>query len=333
MIWPMGERKDEIGPLFLSAADVQAALSYEACIAAVREAMIAHSTGKTRHLLRSFIGMGTNRMFALMPAALSIDGYFGAKLVSVFADPADPTHRAHRGVVVLFHGTSGEPICVADAGAITMIRTGAASALATDALARPDAKVLAVLGTGHQAESHIVALSLVRNFTKVLVWGRTPDRADKFVRRMVRQTGLNIESVTSARLAVETADVICTVTSASEPILMGDWLPDGAHVNVVGSSAPGPVEVDDRLVVNSRFFVDCREHVINHGAEFLRAKKAGLINDEHIVAEIGATLCGQSPGRRDPTELTVYKSLGHAVQDLAAVAYLYEHSRNSSSVG
>lgn len=327
----MDKPENGIEPLFFSAADVHAALTYESCIAAVRDAMIAHSTGKTRHLLRSFIGMGADRTFALMPAALSIDGYFGAKLVSVFADPADPSRRAHRGVVVLFEGTGGAPVCVADGGAVTTIRTGAASAVATDALARRDAKVLAVLGAGHQAESHIIALSLVRDFTKVLVWGRTPERADRFVRRMAEKTGLNIESAETARAAVETADVVCTVTCASEPIVLGEWLPRGTHVNVVGSSAPGPVEVDDRLVVNSRFFVDCREHVINHGAEFLRAKKAGLIDDDHIVAEIGAVLCGQSPGRQDATEITVYKSLGHAVQDLAAIALLLERSHNGGS--
>lgn len=321
------------GPLFFSATDVHATLAYDSCIAAVREAMIGHSTGTTRHLLRSFIGMGSNRTFALMPAALSVDGYFGAKLVSVFADPSDPSHRAHRGVVVLFEGVNGEPVCVADAGAVTMIRTGAASAVATDALARPDAEVLAVLGTGHQAESHILALSRVRNFKKVLVWGRTPERAREFIRHMAGKTGLNIEYAKTAKLAVQPADVVCTVTSASEPVLLGEWLPRGAHVNVVGSSAPGPVEIDEQLVVNSRYFVDCREHVISHGAEFLRAKEAGLIDDDHIVAEIGAVLCGQSQGRKDATEITVYKSLGHAVQDLAATALIYEQSRSSKSPG
>ena len=321
----MLESRGYNGLLTLTAADVLASLPYDACIAAVRQAMIAHSSSETRHLLRSFIGMGEGRTFAQMPAALSTRGYFGAKLVSVFADPADPAHRAHRGVVVLFEGTSGEPVCVADAAAVTLIRTGAASAVATDALARSDAHVLAVLGTGHQAESHIVALSSVRQFEKIVVWGRNPERASAFVRRMAKETGLKVATAPSAENAVVDADVVCTVTSASEPILKGDWLPTGAHINVVGSSAPGPVEVDDRLVVNSRFFVDCREHVINHGAEFLRAKSAGLIDDDHIVAEIGEVLSGQKEGRRSDEDITVYKSLGHAVQDLAAVAYLYEH--------
>jgi ornithine cyclodeaminase len=322
----MRESDSDNGVIFLSAAQVRASLSYDACIAAVREAMIAHSAGQTRHLLRSFIAMGEGRTFAQMPAALATDGYFGAKLVSVFADPDDPSHRAHRGLVVLFEGRSGEPVCIADAGSVTMIRTGAASAVATDALARADARVLAVLGTGHQAEAHIAALTRVRNFTTILVWGRSPDRAHDLARRMKKQTGLEIAAAATAQQAVADADVVCTVTSASQPVLLGAWLPQGVHVNIVGSSAPGPVEVDDRLVVDSRFFVDCREHVIHHGAEFLHAKSAGLIDERHIVAEIGAVLAGQSPGRRSAGELTVYKSLGHAVQDLAAVAYLYANS-------
>jgi ornithine cyclodeaminase/alanine dehydrogenase-like protein (mu-crystallin family) len=311
-------------PRFLDADAVHAALGYDDCIAVVRAAMIAHSSGNTRHLLRSFIGMGEGRTFAQMPAALAIDGYFGAKLVSVFADPADPAHRAHRGVVVLFEGDTGEPVCIADAAAVTAIRTAAASAVASDALARTDAASLAILGTGHQAETHLRALTRVRTFSRIVVWGRSAGRATALARRMSDETGIRIETAATAREAVYDADVVCTVTSSTTPILEGAWLAPGAHVNVVGSSAPGPVEVDHDLVVNSRFFVDCREHVLAHGAEFLRAKEAGLIDDRHIVAEIGAVLAGASPGRASGDEITVYKSLGHAVQDLAAVAWLYQ---------
>lgn len=313
---------------FLSAAEVHASLGYDACIAVLRDAMIAHSSRRTRHLLRSFIGLGEGRTFAQMPAALAIDGYFGAKLVSVFANG---DHRAHRGIVVLFDGTSGAPVCIADAGAVTQIRTGAASALATQALARKDARVLAILGTGQQAESHIHALSRVRHFETIRVWGRNPERAAALVRRMAKTTGQSIESAATVRQAVADADVVCTVTSASQPILSGDWLAKGSHVNVVGSSAPGPVEVDDRVVVASRYFVDCREHVLQHGAEFLHAKQLGLVGEEHIAAEIGEVLGGRHPGRQSADEITVYKSLGHAVQDLATVAYLYERTSNDAS--
>lgn len=311
---------------FFDAEAVSAALGYDDCIAAVRDAMMAHSAGRTRHLLRSFIGMGENRTFAQMPAALATDGYFGAKVVSVFADPDDPSHRAHRGVVVLFEGGAGEPVCIADAAAITGIRTAAASAVATDALARADAASLAILGTGHQAEAHLEALVRVRDFARIVVWGRTPERAVLLAERLSDTTVSTIELAATAREAVGGAQVVCTVTSSATPILEGAWLAPGTHVNLVGSSAPGPVEVDNELVAGSRFFVDCREHVLAHGAEFLRAKEAGLVDDAHIVAEIGAVLAGDAPGRASDDEITVYKSLGHAVQDLAAVAWLYENA-------
>jgi ornithine cyclodeaminase len=314
-------------PLVLSAAAVRASLPYDDCIAAVRSAMIAHSAGTTRHLLRSFISMGEGRTFAQMPAALSVDGWFGAKLVSVFADPDEPSHRAHRGLVVLFEGDRGEPVCIADAAAVTLIRTAAASALASDALARANARVLAILGTGHQAVSHIRALTLVRPFERIVIWGRNPDRARALADEMAAETGCRIDPVNDPAAAVRQADVVCTVTSSASPVLHGAWLSPGTHVNLVGSSAPGPVEVDNGVVVDSRFFVDCREHVIAHGAEFLRAREAGLVNDQHIVAEIGEVLSGTKPGRGGDEEITVYKSLGHAVQDLAAVACLYEKLR------
>lgn len=321
------------GLITFSAADIHAALSYDACIPAVRQAMIDHSAGITRHLLRSFISLGEGRTFAQMPAALATHGYFGAKLVSVFADPDDPGHRSHRGVVVLFEGQHGEPVCVADGGAVTLIRTAAASAVATDVLARADARTLAVLGTGHQAEAHVHALSRVRPFERVIIWGRNPKRAEDLARRLADGTGLAVETAAAVRHAVAEADVVCTVTSAREPILEGAWLPEGVHVNVVGSSAPGPAEVDHDVVTRSRFIADCREHVSQHGAEFLRAKQAGLVSDDHIAAEIGEVLAGTKEGRQSDAQITVYKSLGHAVQDLAALAWVYEHAGRRQAAG
>lgn len=301
---------------------VRTALTADAAIASVRDAMIALSDGRARQLLRSFIGLD-GRTFAIMPAAMSGRGYFGAKLVSVFM--AEDGRRAHEGLVVLFDGATGKPVCTADAGEITHIRTGAASAVATDALARRDASVLAILGTGKQAVSHIEAISRVRTLSQVCVWGRTAESAERFAEAMRRKAGVAIHAMQTAREAVTGADIVCTVTSAAEPILEGEWIERGTHVNVVGSSAPGPVEIDNALVAKSRFFADHREHVLVHGAEFLRAKNAGLICDSHILAEIGEVLSGAKPGRTADSEITLYKSLGHAVQDIAVTAWLYEH--------
>jgi ornithine cyclodeaminase len=226
-------------------------------------------------------------------------------------------------LVVLFHPETGEPACAVHAGEITAIRTAAASAVATDVLARPEAAALAILGTGEQAATHLRAIRHVRRLKSIVVWGRSIERARAFAARMAEELAAPVQAIETARAAAAEADIICTVTSASEPVLHGEWLQPGTHVNVVGSSYAGPVEVDNELVVRSRFFVDSREGVLHQGAEFLRAKDAGLVGDSHIVAEIGEVLAGAAEGRRSHHEITVYKSLGHIVQDLATAWALY----------
>ena len=305
------------GLAVFDAAAVREALTYEAAIPVVREAMIALSDGRVRQRLRSFIGLGEGRTFAIMPAALGERATFGAKLVSVFNDGHG--RKAHEGLVVLFDGESGAPVCLADAGEVTAIRTAAASAVATDALARAEAPILAVLGTGRQAEAHVAAIRLVRAIREIRVWGRDPARAAAFAER----TGA---TATDARRAVEGADIICTVTSAADPILKGAWVSPGAHVNLVGSSGPAQAEADTDLVARSRYIVDHREHVLVHGGEFLRAKAAGAIGDDHIAGEVGEVLAGKIEGRAAANDITVYKSLGHAAQDLAVTTWLYEVS-------
>ncbi len=194
--------------------------------------------------------------------------------------------------------------------------------MATDALARPDATRLAILGYGEQAETHLRAMRHVRPISAVSVWGRSPERAQRFADHMSAETGLKVTAAPDARSAVEGADIICTVTSAAEPVLFGDWIAPGTHINLVGSSHAGPTEVDHALVVRSRFIADSRASVLAAGAEFLKAKAAGLIDDDHIAGEIGEVLLGRVAGRRGPEEITVYKSLGHIVQDLASVRAL-----------
>jgi len=302
--------------------EVRARLTYEVCIPIVREAMIAFSAGETRQLLRQIIPLADGRMFGVMPGALGARAAFGAKMISVFPDNFAKGIQSHQGIVLLFDPESGAPVCIAHAGEVTAIRTAAASAVATDALARPDASRLAILGYGEQAETHLRALRHVRPITSVAVWGRAPDRAQAFAARMAEETGLPVTAAPDARAAVAEADIVCTVSGASEPILLGAWVRPGTHLNLVGSSRAGPVEVDNALVVGARFVADSREGVLAQGAEFLKAKAAGLIGDDHIVAEIGEVLSGKVPGRQFPDQITAYKSLGHVVQDLASVQAL-----------
>jgi ornithine cyclodeaminase/alanine dehydrogenase-like protein (mu-crystallin family) len=303
--------------------EVARRLTYDICIPIVRQAMIAFSRGETRQHLRSIIPLAQGHLFGIMPGALGENGVFGAKLISVFPENFAKGRQSHQGVVVLFEAESGAPVCVLHAGEITAIRTAAASAVATEVLARQDASRMAILGYGEQAATHARALLKVRKIEAVKVWGRSPERAESFCQRMSAELGIACSSSTDVQHAVSDADIICTVTGAQEPVLKGAWVRPGTHVNLVGSSMAGPAEVDSEFVVRSRFIADSREGVLRQGGEFLRAKAAGMIGDAHVVAEIGQVLAGDVIGRRSDEEITAYKSLGHVVQDLASAWALY----------
>jgi len=315
---------------FIDREEVARRLTYDVCIPIVRHAMIAFSRGETRQLLRSIIPLADGRLFGVMPGAMGTHAPFGAKLISVFPKNFDLGIQSHQGLVILFDPETGAPVCVLHAGEITAIRTAAASAVATDALARKDARRLAILGYGEQAATHARAIGRVRDLESIAIWGRSPDRARGFAERMQAELAVPVSSVGTVEDAVAEADIICTVTSAAEPILKGAWVRPGTHLNLVGSSHAGPAEVDSDLVVRSRFIADSREGVLAQGAEFLRAKASGLIGDDHIVAEIGEVLAGEIKGRRSIEEITVYKSLGHIVQDLATAWALYSQAENPS---
>ena len=306
----------------IDAAEVRANLSYELAIPAVRAAMIALSAGQTRQLLRSILHFQDGRMFGVMPGALGEAAAFGAKILSVFPKNFEIGRPSHQGVVLTFDPVTGELACVADAQSITAIRTAAASAVATQALARADAEHLALLGYGEQAETHVHAISKVRPLRQVTVWGRAPARAQAFAARLHAELGLPVTAAETARAAVAEADIVCTLTPATAPILEGAWLRPGTHVNLVGASFAAQREADDALVARARFIADHREGVLAQGGEFLHAKAAGLVGDEHVPGEIGQVLSGAIPGRRSAEEITAYKSLGHVVQDLASVQAL-----------
>lgn len=262
---------------FIDREEVARRLTYDVCIPIVRDAMIAFSRGETRQLLRSIIPLSDGRLFGVMPGAMGEHAPFGAKLISVFPENFALGIQSHQGLVILFDPETGAPVCVVHAGEITAIRTAAASAVATDVLARKDACRLAILGYGEQAATHARAISKVRGLESISIWGRSPELARAFADRTQAELEVTVASARSVEEAVAEADIICTVTSATEPILKGAWVPPGTHVNLVGSGHAGPTEVDNDLVVRSRFIADSREGVLTQGAEFLRAKAAGLI--------------------------------------------------------
>jgi len=308
---------------FIDHDEIRERLTYDVCIPIVREAMIAFSRGETKQLLRAILPLGDGRLFGSMPGAMGERKVFGAKLISVFPENFAKSVQSHQGVVVLFDGETGAPVCILHAGEITAVRTAAASAVATDALARKTAARLAILGYGEQARTHARAISKVRKLEAITVWGRSADLAAAYAEEMQAELNIAIIPAPTARACVTDADIVCTVTAAKEPILEGQWLRPGAHVNIVGSSFAGPVEVDNDLVVRTRFIADSREGVLAQGAEFLCAKHAGLVSDDHIAGEIGQVLAGDVEGRQSETQITAYKSLGHIVQDLASAWALY----------
>jgi ornithine cyclodeaminase len=265
---------------------------------------------------------GFEGLLGLMPGYLPPDR-LGVKVLTV--SPGNFAHglSSHRGAVLLFEPTYGRLLAILDAAEITAIRTAAASALATDILARKNARVLAILGYGEQAERHLEAMLIVRPFDEIRIWGRSSARAETFVahnREKAATARLHIAATVSD--AVAGADVICTVTSAHTPILLGADLADGVHVNLVGASRPEEREADDAVVTRGRLYVDLMASALAQGGEIRSAIAAGVFRPEDIIGQIGDVLAGTAAGRLSDRDVTVYKSLGISAQDLASAAWL-----------
>ena len=311
----------------LNGRDIAALLPMDACIDLMGRTMAAVSNGSARFPPRAVMPAAPGGFMAWMPGALDDPACFGVKLLSLF--PGNPAAglSSHLGMVVLFEAAHGRPIALLDAAELTAIRTAAVSGLATRLLARPDAGDLAILGAGEQAASHLAAMLAARSLRRVRVWSRTEASAKRFAQHEGAKHGLAIEVAPDARAAVDGADLVCTVTASREPVLSGDWVAPGAHLNVVGASRPDAVEIDTAAVVRARYFVDCRASTSLEAGEWLRALEAGAVGRDHIVAEIGEVASGAKPGRRTSDEITLFRSLGVAAEDLAAAMYVLEAAR------
>ena len=264
----------------------------------------------------------------VMPGAIGNPACFGVKMVSLF--PGNPARglSSHRGAMVLFEAETGGAIAMMDASLLTAIRTAAASAVATRALAREDAAHLAIIGYGEQAEHHLDAMMAVRPIRRLCVAGRAAGKAGAFAARAAtRYPQLDVSHGTDLRGAVSEADIICTVTAAPEPILMGDWVRPGAHVNVVGSSIPSRREVDDRMVERAAIWVDYLPSALAQAGEIVDMIAAGRLREGDLRGEIGALLLGEIDGRASLEEITVYRSLGIAAQDLAAAHHVLSRAK------
>jgi ornithine cyclodeaminase/alanine dehydrogenase-like protein (mu-crystallin family) len=310
--------------------DVFRILGYSDCIGVVRGAMAALSAGQTQQMLRQVIPIAGENVLSAMAGVMVPEIGFGAKIISVFPRNSRSGRQSHQGVVVLFDTQSGEPACVLHAGEITRIRTASASAVATDVLANSNASHLAVLGYGEQGQAHVEAISHVRALDSVKIWGRSAEEAARVAKQLSERLSLRIESAATVRDAVRHAHIVCTTTAAADPILMGDWIAAGTHLNLVGSSVGSFAEVDGALVARARFFADHREGVLKQGGEYLRAQAAGLVDEEHVLGEIGDVLNGVMAGRTSAHDVTAYKSLGHVVQDIASARYICDRVRDAA---
>lgn len=315
--------------LFLNQTDVEALLPMAECVEVVADALRALARGEAVQPLRSATWMPDRHgLLGVMPGMLGSlkgdDPVAGVKVITVL--PGNHAHgmESHQGLVLLFEQERGRPLAVLDATSITAIRTAAASAVATRALAQEDAGDLAILGSGTQARSHLEAMKTVRTLRRVRVWSRHPESARRFAE------AVGAETAASAHEAVEGADLICTVIASTEPVLQGDWISPGAHVNAVGACTPRARELDSAAVARSRLFVDRRESALAEAGDFLLARAEGAVTDAHILGELGEVLEGTVPGRRSAEEITLFKSLGIAVEDLAAARHVYRKAQASS---
>ncbi len=310
------------------AAAVEALLPVADCVEVIDAAMRALSDGQVLSPLRTVLPLaGTNAM-GVMPGAMLEHGVFGAKVLALYPGNGALGLPSHAGAVIVFDAASGAPLAVIESNSLTAIRTAGASAVATRALARPDSQVLALLGTGHQALWHVHALRAVRNFTRLQLWSRSATGMARFVGHLGALPGVEVVVCDNAHDAVRGADVVCTVSAAREPILFGEWLRPGQHVNLVGASVAAAREADGEVVRRSRFFVDARASAAVQAGEWRQALADGVVTESHLLGEIGEVLLGRVAGRLGKNDITVYKSLGHTAQDMAAARAVVERAQS-----
>ncbi|MGD9862077.1 MAG: ornithine cyclodeaminase family protein [Pseudodonghicola sp.] len=316
--------------IVLTHDDVAALLPMEQAIAVVAEAMKGVSAGTAQLPLRTVLPVGGDNRMGVMPGAIADPACFGVKLVSLFPGNAELGLSSHRGAVVLFEAETGGAVAMMDASLLTAIRTAAASAVATRALARDDAESLTLIGYGEQAEHHLAAMLAVRPLHRVTVAGRSAEKAAGFAARAAADyPEVDFASTTDLRAAVSGADIVCTLTAAPRAIVSGDWVRPGAHVNVVGSSIPSMREVDDRMVERGAIWVDYLPSTLAQAGEIVDMIAAGTFAAGDLKGEIGALLAGDIAGRTAPDQITVYRSLGIAAQDLAAAHHVYVRARDA----
>ena len=316
--------------LVLTHVEVEALLPMQECIDVMGEALAGLARGEAHQPLRMIVRPpGAAGLIAMMPAYVAVPApAFGLKAIGVFPGNVAKGKDAHQGSVLLFDGETGELLALMNASAVTAIRTAAVSAVATRLLAREDAGDLALVGASVQARTHLAALPCVRRIRGVRVVSRTGASARAFAKEMAPSHPFPIEAVERVEDAMRGADIVVTATSSPEPVVRREWVAAGAHINAVGASQPSARELDTATVAAASLFVDRRESTLSEAGDYLVPAREGAIGPGHIRAELGELLIGAHAGRTSPGEITLFKSLGLAVEDLAAAAHVYRNARD-----
>jgi len=312
-------------PLFVNKEKIASLLPMEECIGVMEKMFRSLAAGECLQPLRNIMRLPDGSgVLGMMPGHAATLGVMGIKVITVFHANSESGLPSHQGIVMLFDAKHGQPLMLFDALEITAIRTPAASAVATKLLSRENSSTLAIIGSGEQAKRHIEAILLVRNLKQINIWSRNEKNANHLVNELSGEYNLNVHVKKTVQQAVQHADIICTVTASKEPVVMGDWIAPGTHINAVGSSIPFARELDTATIVKSKLFTDRYESLFNEAGDFLIPKKEGAVTDEHVKAEIGEVLSGTKKGRENDEEITVFKSLGIAAEDIFSAYYIYQ---------
>ena len=306
----------------ITAAQVAEILDMQHCIDLMRTALIALASGDAKQIVRPVLPLYGRNVLGMMPAYYAAGKVAGVKVLTVFPDNYQQSIPSHQGQVLVFEAETGGLKAIVDAESITGIRTAAVSAAVTQALARPDASRLAILGAGLQGRQHLRAIRLVRQLQEVTVWDIRPEAATSYAEEMGRETGLPVRVCAAAAEATREADIICTLTPSPEPILSAADVRPGAHINAVGACSPVARELSSDLMAVGRLFVDWKEAAVVEAGDYLLALQEGAISEEHILGEVGQVLAGKLPGRVSEADITIFEALGQALQDLIAANYV-----------
>ncbi len=311
-------------PILLSEDDVRTVLSMDDLVRAMHEALAQFSAGEVQQPLRTVLEVGQQKAyFGVMPAAIHEPPVLGAKLVTVFASNLEAGLTSHLATIILLDAATGELLAVMDGRYITEARTAAVSAASVQLLARSQAGSLAILGSGVQARSHLQAIASVATLSDVRVWSPSEAHRVAFAWEMQKQGAPAIRALDTAREAVEGADLIVLATASREPVVRSEWIADGAHICAVGACRPDQREMDTALVRRGRLFVDSRAAALVEAGDIVMPMAEGAIGPEHVAGELGELAGGRIAGRTTPEEVTIFKSLGMAAEDLAAAHLAY----------